>query len=457
MIALWTVAKRSWRFRAGLIGGTTALLSLNLLISGWRYWWNQAPTISVPPRPPAPNLNGFDVLRNASATLTHTDIIDGYGSHAPSLPESRHGKPISPAEESAAVAANQAALTATRRSLTLPFVSPAQRTVDSNLTPLAHFREAVRLLSLEGHVHEARGEYDAAAQSRLDAMQLGADQIPHGGALISYLVGIACEAIGSRPLWSLSEKLTAPEARAAALRLEQIDSRRILIADAITEEKWATEAGIARLFLAPDKNIGTALLAVTSGKDSAAAGSAPEGKLLSWQEQVHQGLCTLTTSKAQVIQHYDTYMTTLAARARLPYTAALPLPVVPEDSINASICQDFDSARLKAADQQTKDSLLTTVLALRAYCVEHGAYPDSLIPLITDGYLTRIPIDPFDPARSPVRYRRTNSDRYLLYSVGPDGRDDNGHAIDNPDTNGKQKRWVEKGAQGDYVVGVNLY
>ena len=65
-------------------------------------------------------------------------------------------------------------------------------------------------------------------------------------------------------------------------------------------------------------------------------------------------------------------------------------------------------------------------LALRAYRLEHGAYPATLAAL-TPAYLKQIPNDPF-AASGPLHYKRQGS-KYVLYSIGPDGKDDGGKPI----------------------------
>ena len=61
-------------------------------------------------------------------------------------------------------------------------------------------------------------------------------------------------------------------------------------------------------------------------------------------------------------------------------------------------------------------------LALSAYRANFGAYPDALEPL-RPKYLARLPKDPFGDG--DLCYRR-EADGYLLYSIGPDGKDDGG-------------------------------
>jgi hypothetical protein len=61
-------------------------------------------------------------------------------------------------------------------------------------------------------------------------------------------------------------------------------------------------------------------------------------------------------------------------------------------------------------------------LALSAFRAEHGAYPASLAEL-SPAYLRVVPIDAF--ADRPLIYA-SHGERYTLYSVGPDTKDDGG-------------------------------
>lgn len=66
-----------------------------------------------------------------------------------------------------------------------------------------------------------------------------------------------------------------------------------------------------------------------------------------------------------------------------------------------------------------------TAIALRRYQLSRGQYPESLADLVP-AWLPAVPFDPFD-AR-PLRYRRLANEEYLLYSLGPNGIDENGDA-----------------------------
>jgi hypothetical protein len=68
------------------------------------------------------------------------------------------------------------------------------------------------------------------------------------------------------------------------------------------------------------------------------------------------------------------------------------------------------------------ERMVTVALALAGYRADHHEYPATLAELVP-AYIGELPKDPF--ADSELRYKRENG-RYLLYSVGENGRDDGG-------------------------------
>ena len=61
-------------------------------------------------------------------------------------------------------------------------------------------------------------------------------------------------------------------------------------------------------------------------------------------------------------------------------------------------------------------------LAVERFQLENGRLPNDLRELVP-GFLTSVPGDPFDGA--PLRYKPLLKG-YVVYSVGPDGHDDDG-------------------------------
>jgi hypothetical protein len=62
----------------------------------------------------------------------------------------------------------------------------------------------------------------------------------------------------------------------------------------------------------------------------------------------------------------------------------------------------------------------------QSFAVQNGRLPENLAALVDGGYLDADVIDdPFAPG-NPIRYRKLGNGRFLLWSVGPDGKDDGG-------------------------------
>jgi len=153
----------------------------------------------------------------------------------------------------------------------------------------------------------------------------------------------------------------------------------------------------------------------------------------------------------------------MIAEARLPFATRAPVPAAPPaaDPISDMLTPSFGDARIHETEADTQNALLMVTLALRAYHLEHGAYPPTLAAL-TPGYLRAVPDDPF-ALSGALRYKRQGA-RYILYSVGPDGKDDGGAAIfdrtkpaPTSSDGSDRRRWVEQDSRGDIVAGVNIY
>ena len=79
--------------------------------------------------------------------------------------------------------------------------------------------------------------------------------------------------------------------------------------------------------------------------------------------------------------------------------------------------------------------LLALELALRLHSLDHGKPPGSLSELVPR-YLARLPADPFSTSGFIYRVAGTN---WLAYSIGPDGKDDDGAPIPWPITGSPPK------------------
>jgi hypothetical protein len=97
-------------------------------------------------------------------------------------------------------------------------------------------KKLAQLLAAEGRLREMENRPTDAAQSYLDAIQLGSKS-SEGGFLINRLVGIACEAIATVPLVKLIPQMNAEQLRPLLPKLEQIGSNYISWDDILANEK----------------------------------------------------------------------------------------------------------------------------------------------------------------------------------------------------------------------------
>jgi hypothetical protein len=93
--------------------------------------------------------------------------------------------------------------------------------------------------------------------------------------------------------------------------------------------------------------------------------------------------------------------------------------------------------QLCSRGRATHDALMTTLAILR-YRDEKGALPDDLETLVSAGYLSRLPMDPYSD--KPLIYKRTDGD-FTLYS----------RALNFRDNGGKPSNWGQDVVDGDQV------
>jgi hypothetical protein len=80
-----------------------------------------------------------------------------------------------------------------------------------------------------------------------------------------------------------------------------------------------------------------------------------------------------------------------------------------------------------SSEAQATAACAQTAVAMTRYRLDHGALPARVEDLVP-AYLEAVPLDPFDgqPLRLAIR-----NDQWIIYSIGPDLKDDGGVAMDN--------------------------
>ena len=106
------------------------------------------------------------------------------------------------------------------------------------------------------------------------------------------------------------------------------------------------------------------------------------------------------------------------------YGTLTSIPVVVGQGMSALLIYTGEALRTLPESGQAHVSLTHLVFALEAYRRDNGGYPDTLDAL-QEHYIAEIPLDPF--SGEAFRYVK-EGENYLLYSVGPNGVDDEGRS-----------------------------
>jgi hypothetical protein len=85
---------------------------------------------------------------------------------------------------------------------------------------------------------------------------------------------------------------------------------------------------------------------------------------------------------------------------------------------------DFRGVADRVMRTEAAKRMVITAIALKRYELKHGNYPPALNSLVP-GLLPAIPLDPVDG--QPLRYWLKTDGTFLLYSIGPNGKDDGGN------------------------------
>jgi hypothetical protein len=423
------------------------LLTIALFL-GSALWWdsfNRMPQVTIP-SPKLPSPNAFDVYNQAFLlqVARPQNLYEGYvpkGSPQSRMQPLSSPKPLNERlvfyrrkDLRAWLAQNQAALKTLRGGFALEYRRPPLRSFSAMMPDLAKAREMARTLTAESYIRAARGDWSGVANSAIDTLELGHD-MPRSASLIGALVGYATQSIGRRPLRDALPHLSAAQSRAAARRLEKLYETRVPLADVYREEKWLTQASLLEI--------------MRKGE---------------WQKTVSELTGNISgnsftarfrlRSKRVVMQQYTAYMDALIAEAKKPYTKATS-PPQPSDEWMKQLTIS-NSARWNCARAETNHALLMLMLALQAYRLEKGAFPEKLDALVP-AYLKAIPADPFGGGET-LRYKKDGA-AYKLWSIGPDGKDDGAKPIDNNPNYGKieqpRRRWTMPDSKGDVVAGIN--
>jgi hypothetical protein len=386
------------------------LVGRELSVDPWRDW--------QPPKVELPVPNAFDDYQLAAQL-----VRDPWNGELP-WPD--------PLRDAAArrrvLAENAEALRALRAGFAHPCVEPRAHAADFGDSFHTRCSTLARILGWQAVEHAAQGRYAAALASGLDAEQLGFD-LARRAALGGLATGRSARAAGrdEKAVQPRIDPLTASEARAAAARLAALLASEQSLTQSLTDDRDCNLQWFAAQNVTNHRRI-TNNLAENCRWRAARS-------LTEW------------VGPGPWVAAYRRYMDAVVAWSALPWNAA---PPPREDLFFAGNPQYGDGARTVSfayARADAEDHMFLAALALQAWRAEHGAYPDTLDALVPD-ILKEVPADPF--GRGALRYRR-DGERYVLYGVGPEGRDHGGRPAAEGVIDGDWRPARDLRSRGDFV------
>ena len=341
-----------------------------------------------------PDPNGFDKLFDAVERLSKADTI----------PQSLKG--LTPTELIAqkrnVVSRNRRSLLALREALALPVQHPPVRTAADDFGNYDGFRTLANILDQESSIRDLDRNWVGAMDSKLDCIELGV-LMTRGGPLRAAIAGRDIEIIGRRNIDKLVARLDEKQTAAVAVRLSRIETLRPPFSDAIREGKTASIALTRNAF---DVRNWDEVITETFKLN---------GQPFTEDEQA-----TLQNiGEADIVSALNRAFDTAIATANGPYqpqTARVEVSLDPWSALLAgpvnspSLRVDYEAAR-------AQNRLFALSMSLRLARIKTGTYPETFETLP----------DPF-AGGAPLKYKR-QGDAYLLYSLGPNTKDDGGVGI----------------------------
>jgi len=341
------------------------------------------------------------------------------------------------------VAENQTAIDQTRKAMQLPYSFPLTGTsiATKNEYP-AKFRTIARLFALDAKVKAGSESYAAAMDSALDAIALGELTQSHT-TYFGGVMGASSVVIGERAAWEIIPKLSVAESAAAARRLEQIIAKHPPFNETMANERIVARNSIPVFLNAKDP---VAMLGDTGYEFVGNESDALKRGIAELRRAGPAAALADVDAAASKTAHLN------AGLWKVPSDDAAPVGRYGVTRFLFSL--NVPRIRFTIINGEAENRLLLTMLAIHAYEGDHGQLPDNLKQL-APAYIKAVPADVFAAGES-LKYGIAGG-KAIVYSIGPDGIDDSGDAIDNPGTKTDEaRRTPAMDSTGDIVAGVNM-
>jgi hypothetical protein len=274
---------------------------------------------------------------------------------------------------------------------------------DQSSIRIAVFRDLAHDISKQSRTLALQGKWDAAASAAVQVVEMGC-RIKSGAPDLGAFLGDDIQDIGWARLADLSH-VSAREARASARLLDGALTGEESLVEMQRAQKREAELG-TRKFIAswtPWLHLpGISLYLVPSR---------------GWFPKLRPANGVMADVAAAADERIADASQPFTGRKRVFSMGSFPPYYLSGES----------NDRWAHSRHRAHSCLMLLRLALHAYRLAEGAYPASLSRL-TPGILSAVPFDPFGNGRERLRYRSRGAG-YLVWSIGPDGKNDNGRPI----------------------------
>jgi hypothetical protein len=318
------------------------------------------------------------------------------------------------------------ALCATYR---LPWRAPPEEVLARSAPSLLGFWPAGEFLAADSELALRSGDPARAMARSLDALEL-AGRVVRGGCFGHLQTALGCERVGFPAAERAIATVHAAVIPPAISRVRAIRTGWPGFGEIVESQRQRDLAGMSQICEAYQN--GSQPLGIVQGVIE-------RGPLYPGPDWWMDTLQFWLTPKQELLHSIDLYYRRVEGEEARPFAQRRPVPTPEGRRMEFKV-------RLLSWNQnawwriRSELDLLTVALAVEQHRRERGGYPRDLRE-VSHRWLPAVPIDPWGHR---IAYRRRRG-RPLIYSFGPDGKDDGGQALPAPD--------IEAGARGDLVFG----
>lgn len=288
-----------------------------------------------------------------------------------------------------------------------------------SFTEFQQIREAARLLNTETSLLAASGKYAEAVKNQTRGLKVA----EHAGSdpiLLSYLVGVACEAIALHGMQNILDQ-AGPNAEVAAEVRQAIETNRphLSLRYALAGETAFEAIALQQMRdgLGRDGLRGmAAILSSSAARKHLMPGTAADR--LFAQKWLDASEAIILTHLRLLVDASELTPTprrqAFASVAAMTDVSPTVLTFLASQVLPSFVPVESDETRRAAQEEVTIAG--AAILAVRA---KTGVFPDALPEVFADPYTSK-----------PLGYRREGADGFVVYSVGPDGHYDGGKPDD---------------------------